>query len=665
MQGNNIIFNFCKLKLALFALSLCALTAATCVLWDDIDTLRDRARGEGDKGTLADCIEFGHYWGDWLVIKEATEDEGGIEERTCQREGCNETEIKHTSATGEPGHEHDWGDWEETTPATCLSSGAERRVCSHNASHYETRPISALGHNWGDWEETTPATCLIPGEERRVCSRDASHIETNSITALGHAWGNWIETTPATCTAPGEEIRYCSHDASHIEINPITALEHDWGEWEVIREATETEDGEEIRTCQRDDCNETETRYPPATGVGTPSLAFTLIDNGTAYSVSLGTATAAEIVIPAVYNELPVTEIGSYGFSSSNLTSIVIPNSVTSIGSFAFYICTSLTSIVIPNNLTSIGDYAFGGCTSLTNIVIPNSVTSIGDSAFYQCTSLTSIVIPNSVTSIGDAAFAHCTNLTSIVIPNNLTSIGDYAFVGCTSLTNIVIPNSVTSIGQSAFSDCTSLTSIVIPNSVTSIGSNVFAGCTSLTSIVIPNSVTSIGESAFAYCDNLSTVFYGGSDNTAWSAISIGAENESLSSATLYYYSEGHPGTNNTHWRWVDGEPTIWANTSDFNITLSFSNIPPITAGPIYLLDGEGRPSSVNITVASSANYDDGSIKWYLNGSLITDNISGTRGQTLTVNTTDYNRIGLYSITVEAQINGRLYSRIVTFEVKP
>ena len=225
----------------------------------------------------------------------------------------------------------------------------------------------------------------------------------------------------------------------------------------------------------------------------------------------------------------------------TKLTSITIPNSVTSIGEWAFSNCYSLTSITIPNSVTSIGDDAFGGC-SLTSITIPNSVTSIGGSAFCYCLSLTSVTIPNSVTKIGNGAFSGCSSLTSInvdsnnpnyssvdgvlfnkdkttlvaypggkqgayTIPNSVTSIENDTFSGCYSLTSITIPNSVTSIGWYAFYGCSSLNSITIPNSVTSIGVAAFGNCFSLTSITIGNSVTSIREWAFDGCDKLVDVY--------------------------------------------------------------------------------------------------------------------------------------------------------------
>ncbi|MCD8266573.1 MAG: leucine-rich repeat domain-containing protein [Prevotellaceae bacterium] len=233
-------------------------------------------------------------------------------------------------------------------------------------------------------------------------------------------------------------------------------------------------------------------------------------------------------------------ESNAFGYCTG-LTSITIPNSVTSIGDDAFYYCNSLTSITIPSSVTSIGISAFMDCTSLTEITIPNSVTSIGFQAFCDCTSLTSITIPSSVTSIGGGAFGGCSSLTDVTIPNSVTSIGDNAFAVC-NFTSVTIPNSVTSIGDFVFSGCSSLVSIEvasdnayycsvddvlytkdmteliafpagegvtsyeIPNSVTSIRGGAFCGCSSLTSVTIGSSVTSIGGAAFDDCSSLTKI---------------------------------------------------------------------------------------------------------------------------------------------------------------
>lgn len=146
-------------------------------------------------------------------------------------------------------------------------------------------------------------------------------------------------------------------------------------------------------------------------------------------------------------------------------------------------------------------NYAFSGCDGLTSVTIPNSVTSISADAFKDCSGLTSVTIPNSVTSIGTYAFSGCSGLTSVTIPNSVTGIGKYAFQNCNSLTSVTISNSVTAIGDGAFSNCSSL-SVVNFNATncTTMGissSPVFNGCTSLATLNIGNNVTNIPQYAF------------------------------------------------------------------------------------------------------------------------------------------------------------------------
>ena len=248
-------------------------------------------------------------------------------------------------------------------------------------------------------------------------------------------------------------------------------------------------------------------------------------------------------------------------YELKSLNTIIIPNSATSIGDFAFSSCTGLTEVTIGNSVTEIGTCAFSSCTGLTKVTIPNSVTKIGNEVFSSCTglkkviwnaryiwdltttpyplffecdrltefvfgeeveiipnhlcegfeSLKTIVIGNSVTKIGYEAFAGCTGLTEVTIPNSVTEIGSGAFDSCTGLTTVTMGNSMKNIGSSAFAGCTGLTTVTMGNSMKNIGSSAFSGCTGLTTMTIPNSVIFIGSSAFADCTGLTTVTMGNS----------------------------------------------------------------------------------------------------------------------------------------------------------
>jgi len=190
--------------------------------------------------------------------------------------------------------------------------------------------------------------------------------------------------------------------------------------------------------------------------------------NASAHDINVKNGDGVTIYYNYINNktELSVTYRGGYD-NDSYSGNVVIPESVTynsktysvtSIDYWAFWECSGLTSVTIPNSVTSI-DGAFRGCSGLTSVTIPNSVTSI-DGAFSGCSGLTSITIPNSVTSIGNGTFEGCSGLTSITIPNSVTSIGNFAFHGCSGLTSVTIGSGVTSICSYAFVGCSKLNNV-------------------------------------------------------------------------------------------------------------------------------------------------------------------------------------------------------------
>ena len=212
-----------------------------------------------------------------------------------------------------------------------------------------------------------------------------------------------------------------------------------------------------------------------------------------------------------------VTTIGNaafyncYGFTGD----LKIPNSVTTIKSSAFYNCYGFTgNLTIPNSVTTIEDYAFYNCYGFTgNLTIPNSVITIGNKAFYNCKEFTGeLKIPNSVTTIGSSAFYNCYGFTgNLTIPNSVTTIEDYAFYNCYGFTgNLTIPNSVITIGNKAFYNCKEFTGeLKIPNSVTTIGSSAFYNCYRFTGdLSLPKSLEVVGSWSFEKCKNIQTITF-------------------------------------------------------------------------------------------------------------------------------------------------------------
>lgn len=246
------------------------------------------------------------------------------------------------------------------------------------------------------------------------------------------------------------------------------------------------------------------------------------------------------------------------------IESIIVEDSITALGNYAFYNCSKAVSIDIPDGITTIPESCFRYCSSLESIDLPDSVRTFGDSAFCNCSQLKSITIPEGVTELtAHDLFYYCTSLKSITLPNTLIQIGAYysdtfcynnisniyfngtlkqwlnisfgnslpmqsacsLYIDGEKLTNLTIPNGITNIPEYAF-EYVNLNRVTIPNSVTSIGENAFYG-SSVTTVRIADSVTSVETNAFANCSNLKKVYYVG-DSSKWNSIAWNSGNDSL-----------------------------------------------------------------------------------------------------------------------------------------
>lgn len=406
-----------------------------------------------------------------------------------------------------------------------------------------------------------PVTTAAPTNTQSTVQTAGSETTAPTTPAHEHSFAETVKEeglkSAATCTEPAVYYKSCQcGEKSDETFVSGEALGHDYDDT--------------TGKCGREGCR---SYY----SVG---LAYTLNEKGDGYIVSgIGTCTETDIVIPEVYNGKPVTEIGDEAFmgepSESEtemigiVTSVVIPNSVTTIGEYAFSGSTDMTKVVIPDSVTKMESGAFWFC-GLTEVTISKNLTELESAVFGMCRNLEKIVVPDNITSLNGGVFFYCTALTDITLPDTLTNIGGFfgpdfgetayyknpenwedgvlyvgnylieakpevlsgtytvkagtkaiaqnAFDGCVNLTRIELPDGLNAIGNKAFLGCTGLTQMTIPESVTRIESHLFGDCTNLTGVTLHDGITSIGASVFSECSSLTSITFNGTKEQ-WNSI--------------------------------------------------------------------------------------------------------------------------------------------------
>ncbi len=403
----------------------------------------------------------GHYYGEWIVDREADCTSSGSRHRICS--SCADVVTETIKAKG-----HNYStEWTVDVPNTCTTPGSKSHHCTACDAKTDVTTIAAA-HEYEDFTTVDiERTCTTGGEISRHCKNCDARIDIVQTSPMGHRHENYTVVEKETCTETGEAISTCSY-CGDVKRFTIQAKGHLYSNvFTIDVEATCTTDGSKSYHCiycgdrkniivipmkghayvWTDDfeqgvsvgvcgnCGDKKTERIEIDSV----LTFKLNTASTGYIVSdCITDFSGRITIPAMYNGLPVLEIGASAFKDcSGITSVTIPEGVTKIGNQAFVNCSSLENVSIPSSATTWGTAVFRNCSSLKNINIPTELKTLGSATFYGCVSLEEIVLPEGMTSIGATSFRECSSLIKVKIPHSVTNIGNYAFYGCTMLETI------------------------------------------------------------------------------------------------------------------------------------------------------------------------------------------------------------------------------------
>ena len=364
--------------------------------------------------------------------------------------------------------------------------------------------------------------------------------------------------------------------------------------------------------------------------------------NISSYLGSLGTNPAKSSPYPA--NEIPEYSFYKGTSDKISLNTILLPNSITSIGDHAFDWCNRLScALIFPTSLANIGNYAFENCSGLSgNLVIPASVNTVGDYAFAGCSGFTGALnILGSISTIGKYTFNTCINFTSLSLPTSVNTINDYAFANCTGLTgNLNIPNSVTTINEGAFYYCNRINgNLILPNSLLNIGVEAFMSCHGLTSLTLPGLLVSIGNNAFASCDYLQSIYVNSKVPISFVSSSSSIVFEAVNTFTCKLYVP-------------NGTKSAYQSANEWK---NFTNIIEMTSDDPTILDARVSLFPNPVTTSFQINGIEG---------IYTVTLSNLNGKTLlTKQITGSENISVFNLTIGMYI-AKIITKEGTFERK-